>query len=144
MWRKRRHKAKGSGESAASTGKSRLWIAERMMANSLKSFFSHSLVFFSVISVANSAARMLFLSSFDMRPLVCEPSILVSFLLHPQDAPVSPRLIFFITVQAERSKREGFSSCCDICFCFSLWEREPSPTSVLFSSLVRTRSDAKF
>lgn len=62
-------------------------------ANSLKNF-SRSLVFFNVISVANSAAKMLFVSSFDMPPLVCKPSILVSFLLCPQGAPVSPILIF--------------------------------------------------
>lgn len=96
----------------------------------LKNFFSHSLVFFSVISVANSAARMLFLSSFGMPPLVCEPSIIASFLLRPQDAPVSPRLIFFITIQAERTKKERFSSCCDICFCF-VKGSHPQPVSFL-------------
>lgn len=89
------------------------------------------MVFSSVISVANSAARVLFLSSFDMPPLVCEPSILVSFLLCPQDAP-SVLDLFFITVQAERSKEEGFLPAVMFTFvlCFGKGNH-PQPVSFL-------------
>lgn len=103
----------------------------------LETLFSHSersqMVFSSVVSLANSAARMFFLSLFDMPPLVCEHSLLASFLLCPRDAPVIPRLVFFITIQAERPKEEGFPPAVTLAFAFCFQKGSP-PLPVSFSA----------